>query len=70
MNIYLRKSTHRWSTLQVCQRREWVLFQVYPHLTTKEHHVGLHSLPTNSLKYWANNNEPPALEAHIQMAHN
>ena len=30
------KSTHGRSTLQVCQRGGWVLFRLFPHLTTKE----------------------------------
>ena len=34
--IVLWKSAHRHSTLQVCQRGVWVLFQVFPHLTMKE----------------------------------
>ena len=31
------KSTHGRSTLQVCQREEWVLFRMVLHLTMKEH---------------------------------
>ena len=34
--IVLWKSAHRHSTLQICQRGVWVLFQVFPHLTMKE----------------------------------
>ena len=45
------KSAHGWSTLQVCQRRGWVLFQLFPHLTTKEHpcHVYSDSKPSKQI---------------------
>ena len=41
VNFYLysyshKRSSHGRSSLQVCQRRGWALFQVFPHLTTKE----------------------------------
>ena len=40
-NVVSRKRAHGRSTLQVCQRGGWVIFRLFPHLTTKErpHHV-------------------------------
>ena len=34
---------HGRSTLQVCQRRGWVLFRLFPYLTTKEHPCHVYS---------------------------
>ena len=39
----LQKSAHGWSTLQVHHRREWVLFQMFLRLTTKEHPCDVYS---------------------------
>ena len=41
------RAPHDQRTIQVCQRGEWVLFQVFPHLTMKEHpgHVYSNSIP-------------------------
>ena len=36
ITVVLRKRAHGHSTLQVCQRAGWALFQLVPHLTTKE----------------------------------
>ena len=35
-NVHVYTVAHGQSTLQVCQREGWSLFQVFPHLTTKE----------------------------------
>ena len=53
-----RKSAHRRSTLQVCQRGGWVLFQVFPHLTMKERPCHVYSDSLNALEEnnWTKNN--------------
>ena len=54
VTIVSRKRVLGRSTFQVCQRREWALFQLFPHLTTKERprHI-LQQLKANN---WTQNN--------------
>ena len=41
--IVLQKSTHGWTTLQVCRSGGWALFWVFLHLTMKERPCDVYS---------------------------
>ena len=57
--IVSQKSTHGWSTLQVCQRKGWVLFWVLLRLATKEHPCDVVYVPLKQIVGQTTMQPPP-----------